>query len=222
MTAYRLQRPFDFTCAALGLVLLSPCLIALAVLIALLDGTPVFFRQVRVGRNGRPFRIWKFRTMRTGAAGSAITSLGDERITTIGKLLRKYKLDEMPQLINVLCGDMSMVGPRPEVPEYVDLEALVWRIVLQARPGITDVASLTYREEEKLLGTRADFDTFYRRDVQPAKLALNLRYLESRSLWTDIRLILLTVRHSFFPGTAFAREDQHETLIHPISLPVDR
>jgi lipopolysaccharide/colanic/teichoic acid biosynthesis glycosyltransferase len=222
VNSYRLQRPLDVTCAALGLIVLSPLLVAVALLIVLLDGAPILFQQVRVGRHGRYFRIWKFRSMRAGSTGRAITVSGDDRITSVGRVLRKYKLDELPQLFNVLRGDMSMVGPRPEAPAYVQPDVPAWRTVLQARPGITDLASLTYRDEEKLLERQTDWEAFYRNEVQPAKLALNLAYLKKRSLWTDLRLIVLTVRHSFFPGAACAREEQYDRHIHPLSLSIDR
>jgi lipopolysaccharide/colanic/teichoic acid biosynthesis glycosyltransferase len=163
------------------------------------DGAPVFFGQTRIGRKGRPFRIWKFRTMRAGSRGRPITAAGDHRITRVGSVLRRCKLDELPQLFNVLRGDMSLVGPRPEVPEYVQIEEPVWQAVLQVRPGVTDVASLVYRDEEKLLGTSADPNALYRETVLPSKLALNLGYLRSRSFGSDLRLILLTIRYSLFP-----------------------
>jgi lipopolysaccharide/colanic/teichoic acid biosynthesis glycosyltransferase len=194
-----LYRLFDVTCAAAGLLLLLPVVAALAVLILFDDGRPVFFSQTRVGRRGRPFRIWKFRTMRAGSKGSVITAAGDRRITRSGAVLRRLKLDELPQLFNVLKGDMSLVGPRPEVPEYVQLEAPIWQAVLQVRPGVTDLATLLYRDEEKLLGMARDPNTLYRETVLPAKLALNLGYLQSRSFRRDLKLILLTIRYSLFP-----------------------
>ena len=191
-------------CAAAGLLLLAPVLAALAVAILWDDGAPVFFGQTRVGRKGKPFRIWKFRTMRTGSQGTVITAAGDPRVTRAGAVLRRCKLDELPQLFNVLKGDMSLVGPRPEVPEYVQLEAPIWQAVLQVRPGVTDLATLLYRDEEKLLGASDDPTAFYREIVLPAKLRLNLGYLRSRSFLRDLRLILLTIRYSLFP----ARFDQ--------------
>ena len=194
--SYRL---FDIACAAAGLLLLAPVLAALAVVILCDDGPPVFFGQTRVGRKGRPFRIWKFRTMRTGSRGMVITAAGDPRVTRAGAVLRRCKLDELPQLFNVLKGDMSLVGPRPEVPEYVQLEAPIWQAVLQVRPGVTDLATLLYRDEEKLLGASDDPNAFYREIVLPAKLRLNLGYLRSRSFLRDLRLILLTIRYSLFP-----------------------
>ena len=191
-------------CAAAGLLLLAPVLAALAVAILWDDGAPVFFGQTRVGRKGKPFRIWKFRTMRTGSQGTVITAAGDPRVTRAGAVLRRCKLDELPQLFNVLKGDMSLVGPRPEVPEYVQLEAPIWQAVLQVRPGVTDLATLLYRDEEKLLGASDDPNAFYREIVLPAKLRLNLGYLRSRSFLRDLKLILLTIRYSLFP----ARFDQ--------------
>src|SRR4029077_17632653 len=130
-------RFFDVTCAAAGLLLLMPLLAALAVFILWNDGPPILFSQTRVGRRGKPFRIWKFRMMRAGSQGSAITAAGDSRVSRPGAVLRRYKLDELPQLFNVLKGDMSLVGPRPEAPEYVQLESPIWQAVLQVRPGVT-------------------------------------------------------------------------------------
>jgi lipopolysaccharide/colanic/teichoic acid biosynthesis glycosyltransferase len=194
-----LYRLFDMTGAAAGMVILMPVLFALALLILWGDGPPVFFSQMRVGRKGKLFRIWKFRTMRADSQGRIITVAGDGRVTHIGAVLRRCKLDELPQLFNVLKGDMSLVGPRPEVPECVQLEAPIWQAVLQVRPGVTDLATLLYRDEEKLLGTAVDATALYCETVLPAKLALNLGYLRSRSFWRDLRLIHLTIRYSLFP-----------------------
>jgi lipopolysaccharide/colanic/teichoic acid biosynthesis glycosyltransferase len=193
-------RVFDVACAAAGLLLLLPVLAAIAAAILWDDGAPVFFSQTRVGRRGRPFRIWKFRTMRAGSRGSAVTAAGDARVTRTGAVLRRFKLDELPQLFNVLKGDMSLVGPRPEVPEYVELEAPIWQAVLQVRPGVTDLATLLYRDEERLLGSAGDPNELYRETVLPAKLMLNLGYLHSRSFPRDLTLILLTIRYSLFPA----------------------
>jgi lipopolysaccharide/colanic/teichoic acid biosynthesis glycosyltransferase len=202
LTSERLQpvlgRIFDVACAAAGLLLILPVLAAIALVILLDDGRPILFSQTRVGRNGMPFRIWKFRTMRAGSRGSAITAAGDLRVTTAGVALRKFKLDELPQLFNVLKGDMSLVGPRPEVPEHVQFQAPAWRAVLQVRPGITDLASLLYRDEERILAASPDPGSFYRESVLPAKLRLNVAYLRVRSFWRDLRLILLTVRYSLY------------------------
>jgi lipopolysaccharide/colanic/teichoic acid biosynthesis glycosyltransferase len=193
------ERLFNATCAAAGLVFLVPVFAGIALVVILDDGPPVFFSQIRVGRKGKPFRIWKFRTMRVGSQGSVITAAGDGRVTKAGAALRRWKLDELPQLFNVLKGDMSLVGPRPEAAEQVHLEAPVWQAVLQVRPGITDLASLLYRNEEELLGAVDDPNTFYRESVLPAKLLLNLAYLRSRSFWLDMRLILLTIWYSLLP-----------------------
>lgn len=191
---------FDAACAAAGLVVLLPVFAVIAVAILLDDGRPVLFGQVRIGRRGRPFRMWKFRSMRTGASGTAVTAAGDGRVTRVGAVLRQSKLDELPQLFNVLAGQMSLVGPRPEVPEFVQPQDAVWKAILRVRPGITDVASLLYRSEEKLLGGAGDPVRFYRESVLPDKLSLNLSYLASRSFWRDLRLIVLTIRYSLFPA----------------------
>lgn len=194
-----LPRVFDVICAAAGLMILAPLFAVLAVLILCDDGRPVFFGQTRIGRNGRRFRIWKLRTMRAGSRGIAVTASGDARITRVGRALRKFKLDELPQLFNVLKGDMSLVGPRPEMPEYVQTEAPIWQAVLQVQPGITDLASLVYRDEEQILGASTDPEGTYRNQVLPAKLLLNLAYLRSRTFRRDLRLILMTIGYSFFP-----------------------
>jgi lipopolysaccharide/colanic/teichoic acid biosynthesis glycosyltransferase len=194
-----IERLVEVACTAAGLLLLAPVLVVLALLILWDDGSPVLFSQKRVGRKGKLFRIWKFRTMRAGAPGSAVTASGDSRVTRVGAWLRKFKLDELPQLYNVLKGDMSLIGPRPEVPEYVQLDSPLWQAVLQVRPGITDLATLLHRDEEQILGASADPNTFYRESVLPAKLRLNLAYLRARSSRRDLRLIFLTLRYSLFP-----------------------
>lgn len=198
---HALRRPLDIAVAAVGLVLLIPLFIVLALVILLRDGRPVLFSQTRVGRGGKLFRIWKFRTMRNGSAGMVITAAGDCRVTPTGAYLRKHKLDELPQLFNVLRGDMSLVGPRPEVPEYVQLQALAWRAVLEVRPGITDPASLLYRNEEEVLGEARDPELLYRERILPAKLLLNLKYLHTHSFLQDLKLIWLTVRYSLDPDS---------------------
>ena len=224
------MRAFDLTCAAIGLVLLSPVLAGIAVMVALVDGTPVMFRQTRVGRRGRLFRIWKFRTMRPGSKGRSITSGGDDRITPIGSVLRKYKLDELPQLMNVLRGEMSLVGPRPEVPEYVHVDSPLWQSVLLARPGITDLATLVYRNEEELLRSQPDPEAYYRNRLQPHKLALNVKYLKNRSFWRDLNLILASIWYSLFPTKfdseivfrTFLSGGQSERQIHSLPCSIDR
>jgi lipopolysaccharide/colanic/teichoic acid biosynthesis glycosyltransferase len=197
--SHAFAKVFDVMCSAAGLILLLPVFAGVAVAITLDDGLPVLFSQTRVGRNGKLFRIWKFRTMRRCSQGSVITVSGDARITRSGARLRKYKLDELPQLLNVLKGDMSLIGPRPEVPEHVQFHAPTWQAILQVRPGITDLATLLYRDEEKILGACEDADALYRESVLPAKLHWNLAYLRSRSFGQDLKLIFLTIRFSFFP-----------------------
>ena len=189
----------DLACAFTGLALLAPLFAAIALLILWNDGPPVLFSQTRVGRNGRLFSIWKFRTMRTGVRGRAITARGDDRVTGVGACLRQFKIYELPQLLNVLKGDMSLIGPRPEVPEYVQCDDPRWLAVLQVKPGITDLATLLHRNEEQILGASTDPNTFYRDNVLPAKLHLNLAYLRSRSLGRDLKLIFLSIRYSLFP-----------------------
>jgi lipopolysaccharide/colanic/teichoic acid biosynthesis glycosyltransferase len=225
-----MRRLFEVICSAAGLVLLTPLLAAVAVIILLDDGWPIFFSQPRVGKRGKMFQIHKFRTMRAGSQGSVVTAAGDARVTQAGATLRKHKLDELPQLFNVLMGDMSLIGPRPEVPEHVQFEAPLWQAVLQVRPGITDLATLLYRDEEKLLGESGDPNTFYRESVLPAKLLLNLAYLLSRSFWRDLQLIFLTIRYSLFAEgfdpdlikRTFGIGVGNERHIHPLSSTLDR
>jgi lipopolysaccharide/colanic/teichoic acid biosynthesis glycosyltransferase len=190
-----LLRAFDLVAASVGLLLLAPVFLVVAVLIRRSSPGPVFFRQERVGRQGRPFHIYKFRTMRPDAerVGGQLTVGDDPRITPIGRALRRYKLDELPQLINVVLGDMALVGPRPEVPRYVALYDDRQRRVLDVRPGITDPASIAYREENALLAAAADPEATYVREVMPTKLEMNLAYLERRSLATDVGIILDTL-----------------------------
>jgi lipopolysaccharide/colanic/teichoic acid biosynthesis glycosyltransferase len=190
------KRVFDTVAAALGLLLLAPLLLALAAWIKLDSPGPVFFRQERVGRGGRPFRIHKFRTMRHApqAEGAQITVGADARITRAGRWLRAAKLDELAQLIDVLRGDMSLVGPRPEVPRYVALYPPELRAqVLAVRPGITDLASIVFRDESTLLARAADPERAYREVILPRKLALAARYAAQASLATDLALILRTL-----------------------------
>ncbi|RZL01054.1 MAG: sugar transferase [Rubrivivax sp.] len=190
------KRLFDWTLASLGLLLLSPALLLVAVAIKLDSPGPVFFRQERVGRFGQPFRIHKFRTMRHDpqAAGPQITVGADRRITRVGQALRGSKLDELPQLIDVWLGRMSLVGPRPEVPRYVaHYPAAVRDKVLSVRPGITDLASIEYRDESSVLARAANPEQAYLQDILPHKLELAVRYVDQASVWTDIRLILRTL-----------------------------
>jgi len=189
------KRLFDGVLSALGLLLLSPLLLVLAVWIKLDSPGPVFFRQERVGRFGVPFRIHKFRTMAHDGVGALITVGADARITRAGAFLRRSKLDELPQLIDVLLGRMSLVGPRPEVPRYVALYPQALRDkVLSVRPGITDVASIEYRDENERLAQAADPEREYVDVVMPAKLQLAAHYVDHASLRFDLQLILRTVR----------------------------
>ena len=189
-----MKRLFDVLMSGLGLLVLSPLFLVLAVWIKLDSPGPVFYRQVRVGRFNKDFRIFKFRSMRVGAdKGSLITVGGhDPRITRSGYFIRKFKLDELPQLINVFVGDMSLVGPRPEVRRYVDLYTPEQMHVLDVRPGVTDMASIRYRNENELLETAADPDKYYVEVIMQDKLRLNLEYVEKRSFLLDLKLIFRT------------------------------
>jgi lipopolysaccharide/colanic/teichoic acid biosynthesis glycosyltransferase len=195
------KRLFDLVASSLGLVFVSPLLGTAALAIWLGDGGPVFYRQVRVGLGGREFRMWKFRTMVENAdkLGGELTVGKDPRITPIGAVLRKYKVDELPQLFNVIAGDMSLVGPRPEVRGYVDLYSPAERQVLELVPGITDPASIKYRDESDLLATADDPERLYQEVIMPDKIRINLDYAASASLWSDLRTILATV----FPRLPF-------------------
>ena len=187
------KRLFDMVCAALGLLVLSPVLLVCALLVGLTSPGGVLFRQERVGKDGVPFTIYKFRSMRKDNAGLKISTSGDSRITPVGRVLRKAKLDELPQLWNVLKGDMSFVGPRPEVREYTDLYTPEQRQVLLVRPGITGLASIRYRNENDLLSASADPNRTYIEEVMPAKLALDLEYIPRACVSYDIKLILETL-----------------------------
>ncbi|MET0517348.1 MAG: sugar transferase [Burkholderiaceae bacterium] len=194
------KRLFDLLMALLGLLLLAPLLLALALWIKLDSRGPVLFRQQRVGRFGRPFLIHKFRTMAVDAParGPQITIGADPRITGAGRFLRRTKLDELPQLWDVLRGAMSLVGPRPEVPRYVALYPQEQRrLLLSVRPGITDLASLQYRDESEQLARSADPERTYVDVVMPAKLALSTRYVQEASFAGDLRLIVATLATLF-------------------------
>jgi lipopolysaccharide/colanic/teichoic acid biosynthesis glycosyltransferase len=190
-----LKRAFDMIASATGLTILSPLLISIAILIKTHDGGPVFYRGVRVGRYGKSFRIYKFRTMVVNAEklGGPSTADDDPRITKIGKYLRKFKLDELPQLINVLKGEMSIVGPRPEVQHYVDMFTEKEKEILNVRPGITDWASLWDSDEGTLLAGSEDPEKVYMEEIRPTKLKLQLKYVKDSSFLTDIKIIFLTL-----------------------------
>ena len=195
------KRVFDVGCTVPGLLTLWPVFLVVAIMIKLSDRGPVFFRQERVGNKGKPFRLWKFRTMVVNGEKrtSQLTWARDPRVTRLGYWLRRFKLDELPQLFNVLMGEMSLVGPRPEVPRHVDWDDPAWYTVLQVRPGITDLATLLYRHEEELLAASTDPDRYYRETVLPSKLNLSVQYIRNSSFWSDVKLILLTALYSFFP-----------------------
>ena len=199
----RSKRLFDLFWTLLGLALLWPLLAAVALLVKAHDGGPVFFRQVRVGYRGRTFRVWKFRTMRLDAArgagggGMALTVAGDARVTRIGRWLRTLKVDELPQLFNVLSGDMSLVGPRPEVPRFVALYTTAQREVLNFVPGLTDAASIRYRNESDMLGGPVDPEPAYVDSIMPEKIRLSLAYAAQATIWTDFLVICTTLRQVF-------------------------
>lgn len=189
------KRLFDILASGFGMSFLLPFGLLIAAIIKLSDRGPVFYRQVRVGQFGEPFRIWKFRSMVVDAdkLGLSVTRDGDPRITAIGRLLRKTKLDELPQLWNVFKGEMSFVGPRPEVPRYVQCYTQAQKLVLQLKPGITDLATLAFRNEEELLRNVADTEAFYLEHCVPRKIALNLAYSAGASLWEDTKIIIRTL-----------------------------
>src|SRR5579859_5221842 len=202
------KRLLDLCCAAVGLIVLSPVLLAVAFAVKCGSKGPVLYSQERVGRASRIFQIWKFRSMISGAdkIGPLITASGDSRITGIGRYLRRWKLDELPQPWNVLIGDMSFVGPRPELPFYVRDYTPEQRQVFTVRPGITDPAALEYRHEEEVLAKAADRERYYREVVLPHKLALNLEYVQALSLRYDLTLILRTL------GAIFRRSASTTTI----------
>lgn len=194
MVADSIRRALDIAASLAGLAVLSPLFVCLAIWVRLDSPGPVFYRAQRVGKDGKLFRLYKFRSMVADAdrRGPGITATGDARVTRAGHFLRRTKLDELPQLINVLKGDMSLVGPRPEDPRYVALYTPEQRRVLAVRPGITSAASLVYRHEEQLLAGE-DWETVYRTKVLPDKLAIDLEYLEHRTLGSDLKLIFRTI-----------------------------
>ena len=186
-----MKRTLDIVVSATALLLLLPLLLILGAAVAVSSPGGAFFRQVRVGKGGKEFRLLKFRTMRPGSEAQGQITVGgkDPRITGIGYFLRKSKMDELPQLINVVLGDMSIVGPRPEVPKYVALYTKEQREVLSVRPGITSAASIAYMDENEILGKSTDPDRTYIEEVMPAKLALDLEYVQRRSFVRDLSII---------------------------------
>lgn len=191
-----MKRAFDIIASGLGLLFLSPLFLFLAVWIKCDSKGPVFYRQTRVGKGNRDFRLFKFRSMRPDSDKLGLITVGghDPRVTRSGYYIRKYKLDEFPQLINVFRGDMSLVGPRPEVRKYVDMYTPEQMRVLNVRPGITSLASIRYRNENDILAAADDPDRCYIEQVMPDKLAIDLEYVRHASLWNDIKLIFSTFR----------------------------
>ena len=189
-----MKRIFDIVASGFGLLVMSPVFLILAIWIKLDSKGPVFYRQVRVGRKNRDFRIFKFRSMRVGADKMGLITVGghDPRVTRSGYFIRKYKLDEFPQLISVFIGDMSLVGPRPEVRKYVDLYTSEQMQVLDVRPGVTSLASIRYRNENELLEKVEDSDQYYINVVMQDKLAIDLEYIRNVSFGYDIRLVFQT------------------------------
>lgn len=194
-----MKRLFDIVMSFIGLLILLPFFIVLSVWILVDSPGGVFYRQKRVGKNNVDFLLWKFRSMRPDSDKKGLLTVGgrDPRITRSGYFIRKYKIDELPQLLNVLAGDMSLVGPRPEVRKYVDLYSPEQLKVLNVRPGITDVASLNYFEESELLAQSADPEKTYIDEIMPAKLKLNLQYIDKANLGTDLSMIFSTIARIF-------------------------
>jgi lipopolysaccharide/colanic/teichoic acid biosynthesis glycosyltransferase len=189
-----IQRAIEWFMSLVGLILLLPLFVVIALAVKACDGGPVFYLSKRVGKMGRLFDIYKFRTMVTDADGHGgkVTVSGDPRVTPVGRVLRRYKLDEFPQLFNVLKGEMSLVGPRPEDPRYVVYYTEQQRKLLWCRPGITSPASVRYRNEENLLQGK-DWERDYTQNILPRKLDIELRYLPHRTLWTDLGIVMRTL-----------------------------
>ncbi|MBI5055373.1 MAG: sugar transferase [Nitrospirae bacterium] len=202
-----MKRLFDIFFSLIGLLMLLPVFMVMAILIKLDSPGPVFFKQERMGRNFRPFFIYKFRSMVNDAhkKGLQITAGGDARVTRSGWVLRKTKIDELPQLINVLKGEMSFVGPRPEVKKYVDLYKDDYNDILRVRPGITDISSIVYRDEEGVLQNQDNPEEYYKSVLLPEKLKLAKKYVAKSSFFYDLRLILLTIFKIIFPADKTAR-----------------
>lgn len=189
------KRIFDLLVSVIMSVILLPLLMVLALGVKFTSKGPVFYMQERIGKNLQPFRIFKFRTMFTDADKKGLLTVGgrDPRVTSFGYFLRKYKLDELPQLFNVVLGEMSLVGPRPEVKRYVDLYSEEQKKVLEVKPGITDFASIEYSNENEILGKAADPEKMYIDEIMPAKLKLNLKYVQEKSFFVDLKIIFRTV-----------------------------
>ena len=205
-----LPRSIEVLFAAASLIALTPLLLLVALLIKFTDEGTILFSQKRVGMGGIEFAIYKFRTMRSSAGGPLVTATTDKRITRIGRMLRKAKLDELPELWNILRGDMSFVGPRPEVPELVDLSDPLWQEILKARPGLTDPVTLRLRNEESLMAAVADKELFYKEVLQPFKMKGYANFIKKRSWKNDIKIILQTIKVVVFPQVV--RSPSHEEI----------
>ena len=189
------KRLFDMVLSLIGLMVLSPVFLLVMLLLLLFERTSPFFIQQRVGYKGRLFSIYKFRTMRPEKSGRKGFDAGNtDRITPVGRFLRKTKLDELPQLFNVLKGDMSLVGPRPEVLQWTQVYPKKWKIIHSVLPGITDYASMSFRDEESILSAQPDPEVYYRDTILPQKLSLNIHYVKNRSLYLDIKIIMKTIK----------------------------
>lgn len=189
-----LKRVFDIIASFCGIIILFPLIIIVSILIKITSKGPVLFKQIRVTKNGKLFKIYKFRTMKENSEGNKQITVGkDNRITGIGHILRKTKLDELPQLFNVLKGEMSLVGPRPEVPKYVELYTDEQREILKVPAGITDYASIYFSNESELLGEAENPEEFYIKKIMPYKIELNKKYINEIGIMTDIKIIILTI-----------------------------
>lgn len=188
------KRTFDILFSLAGIIFLSPILILISIIVKADSAGPVLYRQTRVGKNNIDFDLLKFRSMKINSDKSGLLTVGgrDSRITTAGYYLRKYKLDELPQLINVLKGEMSFVGPRPEVRKYVELYNTQQKKILNVRPGITDTASIKYRDESEILAGQKDPEEFYIKYIMPEKIKMNLEYMNDRSMFKDVKIIFKT------------------------------
>lgn len=194
-----LKRFFDLILSLIGLLIIVPILFLITILIKISSSGPVFYKQVRVGKNNKDFKIFKFRTMHVNAHKKGLLTVGgrDPRVTSIGYYLRKFKLDELPQLINVFKGDMSFVGPRPEVRQFVNLYSEIQMKVLNVKPGITDLASIEFRNENEILSKEEDPNQYYIDYIMPKKLEINLKYINQRNLLKDFVVIIKTIKVIF-------------------------
>jgi lipopolysaccharide/colanic/teichoic acid biosynthesis glycosyltransferase len=194
-----LKRMFDILVSFIMILALSPVILILSILIMIDSGFPVFFRQERMGKNGKTFRIFKFRTMKNNTAtADGITLYNDKRITRIGEFLRKYRLDEIPQLFNIIKGEMSFVGPRPDLPKYYMVDDYGYKSVLLVRPGVTGEATLKFKDEDKILSTSENPEKTYTEEIFPQKVRLNIDYIKRISILYDMKIIINTVINVFF------------------------